>query len=90
MNADGSNQKNLTDNQASDRHPVWSPDGSKIAFCSSRDGNYEIYVTNADGSNQTRLTNNKNDDFDPVWSPDGSKIILYSSSRVLKKSLPGN
>ena len=33
-------------------------DGSKIAFSSSRDGNYEIYVMNADGSGQTRLTIN--------------------------------
>ena len=38
--------------------PAWSPDGSKIAFESGRDGNLEIYVMNADGSGQTRLTNN--------------------------------
>ena len=41
-----------------DFYPSFSPDGSKIAFSSDRDGNYEIYVMNADGSNQTRLTNN--------------------------------
>jgi len=32
------------------------PDGSKIAFGSNRDGNFEIYVMDADGSHQTRLT----------------------------------
>ncbi len=34
---------------------AWSPDGTKIAFDSRRDGNFEIYVMNADGTNPTRL-----------------------------------
>ena len=38
----------LTQNNAEDLHPVWSPDGKKIAFMSDRDGNYEIYVIDAD------------------------------------------
>ena len=42
---------------AIDREPGWSPDGTKIAFASDRDGNYEIYTMNADGTNQTRITN---------------------------------
>jgi hypothetical protein len=41
-----------------DAYPVWSPDGSKIAFYSDRDGNEEIYVMNADGTDQTNLTKN--------------------------------
>ena len=53
---------------------MWSPDGSKIAFVSDRDGNDEIYVMNADGSNQTRLTNNTVTDISPVWSPEDSSI----------------
>ncbi|GIV01726.1 MAG: hypothetical protein KatS3mg015_0556 [Fimbriimonadales bacterium] len=79
MNADGTNQTNLTNNAAIDSGPVWSADGSKIAFVSDRDGNDEVYVMNADGTNQTRLTNNPapSDRF-PVWSPDGSKIAFVS------------
>ena len=42
---------------ASTTHPDWSPDGSKIAFVSTRDGNEEIYVMRADGSGPTRLHN---------------------------------
>src|SRR5215218_9067398 len=56
----------FTSNQASDKEPEISPDGTKIAFVSTRDGilNPEIYVMNSDGSNQQRLT--KNDDINAV------------------------
>jgi hypothetical protein len=77
MNADGSNQINLT-NSRTEEGPAFSPDGSKIAFVSSRNGNFEIYVMNADGSGQTRLTNNPANDIDPSFSPDGSKIAFVS------------
>jgi len=79
MNADGSEQTRLTNNQASDFGPAWSPDGKRIAFASNLDGNYEIYVMNADGSGQTRLTNNQADDYDLAWSPDGNRIAFASN-----------
>jgi len=47
--------------------PAWSPDGSRIAFASKRDGNWEIYVMNADGSDQTRLTHDPGMDWGPGW-----------------------
>jgi Tol biopolymer transport system component len=68
MNADGSKQTRLTISPAVDREPAWSPDGTRIAFLSQRDGGREIYVMNADGSNQTRLTNNGNE-LEPAWGP---------------------
>jgi len=69
----------LTFDHTADSYPSWSPDGSKIIFDSSRDGNLDIYVMNADGSEQTRLTSNDSADYYPSWSPDGSKIIFDSS-----------
>src|SRR5215218_3820101 len=79
MNADGSEQTNISNNPAFDGYPHWSPDGKKIAFMTSRDGiNYEIYVMNADGTSQTRLTNNADLDAEPIWSPDGTKIAFRS------------
>ena len=46
MDADGGNQRNLSDNDSDDWNPAWSPDGRRIAFVSSRDGGSEIYVMN--------------------------------------------
>jgi Tol biopolymer transport system component len=70
---------NLTNNPASDTDPNWSPDGSMIAFASTRDNNHNIYVMNADGSGQTRLTRNAAPDFSPAWSPDGTRIVFQSN-----------
>ena len=42
--ADGSNVVRLTSSQGLDRFPIFSPDGTKIAFTSNRDGNTEIYL----------------------------------------------
>jgi len=78
MDPDGSNQTRLTSNTLPDTNPAWSPDGTRIAFVSSRDGNAEIYVMSADGSNPTRLTNNSVGDTNPTWSPDGSRIAFLS------------
>ena len=56
LNPDGSVQAKLTDNKWRDSNPVWSPDGSKIAFVSHRDGGSDIFVMDADGTNQVNLT----------------------------------
>ena len=58
--------------------PIWSPDGSKIAFTSNRDGNPEIYVMNADGSGVRRMTNSPQIDVSPTWSPTGNQIAWVS------------
>jgi TolB protein len=89
MNADGTGQRRLTRNAAVSllSAPAWSPDGRKIAFVGSRDGNFgrhslEIYIMNADGSGVLRLTHNTVQDSDPVWSPDGRKIAFVSNWQV--------
>ena len=84
MDADGKNQRRLTNNQHIDSSPLWSPDGKRIAFVSNRDGNAEIYVMDNDGGNQLNLTNDPNDDRSPSWSPDGKRIV-FSSDRDMDR-----
>jgi len=81
MNPDGTGEVNLTNSPGIDTNPVWSPDGTKIAFASDRDGFpvlLDIFVMNADGTNPINLTNSANTDAAPSWSPDGTKIVFHS------------
>ena len=79
MDANGKNLVKLTKGPASDLNPAWSPDGTEIAFASSRKGNLGIYVMDADGGNPMNLTQNPNGgDWSPGWSPDGSRIVFNS------------
>ena len=79
VNADGTGETRLTTAPGRDWLPLWSPDGSKIAFTSDRDGPGEIFVMNANGSGQINLTNDPGAaDGWPAWSPDGSKIAFQS------------
>jgi Tol biopolymer transport system component/LysM repeat protein len=55
LNMDGSSLKRLTNNNAQDGLPTWSPDGKSIAFVSNRGGAWAIWVMNADGNNQRKL-----------------------------------
>jgi len=85
MNDDGTHRRRLTKNtQAQDRHPRWSPDGTKIAFVRAMDKNKlqtsaEVFIINADGTQPQRLTLNNSHDLDPSWSPDGQRLAFTSS-----------
>jgi Tol biopolymer transport system component len=70
--------RRLTDDPAGNFEPAISPDGRRIAFASSRDGNAEIYVMNADGSEPRRLTHDPHSDTAPSWSPDGRYLAFLS------------
>ena len=82
MDADGGNQENLTNHPAYDAQPDWSPDGTKIAFVSGRDGDgSQIYVMDADGKNVIRLTEGRETKGWPDWSPHGRKIAFSVDHR---------
>lgn len=78
MNADGSDQTNLTNHPQGGRGPWWSPDGVQIAFASQRNAQPDIYLMNADGSDVQQLTDDPALDGFLRWSPDGSKVAFYS------------
>ena len=83
MGANGSNPIRLTNNSTADAHASWSPDGTRIAFTSQRDGLALVYIMNADGSNQLNITQSTTlDSSDPEWSPDGTTIAFTSYQRV--------
>src|SRR5881396_1419520 len=69
----------LTSDTSSASDPAFSPDGSRIAYVSQRDGNAEIYVMNADGTGAVRVTNDPQADGRPAFTPDGQAIVFHSS-----------
>jgi Tol biopolymer transport system component len=70
----------LTSDLAYNLDGAWSPDGSRVAFQSSRDGRDDIYVMNLSSGSVRRLTDGRGFNEYPDWSPDG-RLILFSSSR---------
>jgi TolB protein len=60
-------------------YPVWSPDGTRIAFSSDISGNWDIWAMNNDGSALTQLTSDPKNQFAPTYSPDG-KWLAYTSN----------
>jgi Tol biopolymer transport system component len=80
MQADGTEQKQLTVNEGVDDGPVVSPDGRYIVFVSNRQGATNIWRMEIDGSQPKQLTNGKHDDF-PQISPDG-KWVVYTATEA--------
>ncbi len=88
MNDDGSEQIRLTSHEANDGAPVWSPDGSEIAFTSNREGLTRVYIMNADGSRIRRLTRSQViSEREPQWSPDEKSIVFQAISADGKATL---
>ncbi|MEP6508298.1 MAG: DPP IV N-terminal domain-containing protein, partial [Gemmatimonadales bacterium] len=87
-NADGSNVVRLTNDPAIDSDPVWSPDGKRIAFVSTRaapQGASDVYVMNADGSNVVRRTT-VGRSWSPAWSPNGRRIAFVAERNPASNS----
>lgn len=77
---DGTAVTQLTNDPADDMMPVFSPDGSRIAFCSNRSGNWDIYIMDLTGGQPVQITNDPSDDFHPSFSPDGKKLVYCTFS----------
>lgn len=84
MDADGTNQIQVTDNGAANFAPFWHPSGEKVIFSSNLHNpegrDFELFIVNIDGSGLERVT--FSDEFDgfPVFSPDG-RYLVFSSNR---------
>ena len=69
----------LTDNDAEDHWPSWSPDGRMLAYQSLVDGNREIYIRVLPGGEPVNASQHDEQDLVPSWSPNGQYIVYYSS-----------
>lgn len=84
MDADGSNQRQVTDVGGASFAPYWHPDGDRILFSSNHHDpsgrDFDIYLMNLDGTGLQRITHADGFDGFPVFSPDGSQLV-FSSNR---------
>ena len=78
VDANGERLTRLTNNEASDWGPAWSPDGKRLLFTSDRQGNNEVFVIDADSTDAINLSRDSGQDTDPAWSPDGESIAFAS------------
>jgi Tol biopolymer transport system component len=66
----------LTDSPGYDAEGSYSPDGTRIVFCSTRDGDPDLYIMQSDGSGLRQLTDLPSYDGGPFFSPDGQWIVF--------------
>jgi TolB protein len=83
MNADGSNQRQVTDLGGANFAPYFHPDGRRILFASNhknpRSRNFDLFLVNVDGTSLEQITTNADFDAFPMFSPDGRKIVWASN-----------
>ncbi|MBL0939013.1 MAG: PD40 domain-containing protein [Gemmatimonadaceae bacterium] len=89
MNADGSDQKQITQLGGANFGPSWTPDGQRIIFSSNhknpRSRNFDLYTVKLDGSGLEQITFNPEFDGFPMFSPDGTKLIFASNRGATKE-----
>jgi len=78
MDADGNNQRRLTDNLSRDTHPRWSPDGTSILFLSPRSGGPQAWRVPLTAGEPEQMTHFPPGVADAEWFPDGSGIVFTS------------
>ncbi|MDE6792265.1 MAG: peptidase S41, partial [Muribaculaceae bacterium] len=76
----GGDAKQITSNEAYDGKPVWTRDGKKIVFISSREGSDDIFITNAEGGTPRRLTTNSGNETPLTFLNDS--ILLFNASQL--------
>lgn len=88
MNADGSNQRQITQLGGANFGPSWTPDGHRIIFSSNypnpHSRNFDLYIVNLDGSGLEQITTDSEFDGFPMFSPDG-RLLIWASNRNAQK-----
>ncbi|HEX2999946.1 MAG TPA: choice-of-anchor X domain-containing protein, partial [Armatimonadota bacterium] len=85
MNADGSNQRQLTTSAGNQVEPAWSPNGLRIAYASDEGGDYDIYLLTLTDSTKVKLTLGTSSERHPTWAAGGDKVAFMSDKSGLSK-----
>ncbi|WP_370459912.1 prolyl oligopeptidase family serine peptidase [Bacteroides sp. 519] len=83
MNANGSDNKQITKTPFSENEVTWIKNGSKLAFLSGESGSSQVWEMNPDGTGRKQLTNYKDDIEGFAFSPDEKKLLFISQIKVL-------
>jgi tricorn protease len=87
VDRNGGEARRLAGSTGTSSGPVFSPDGTKVAYTSRMDGNTDVYFVDAAGGVPVRLTYHPGNDTALGWTPDGTHII-FSSNRATHRDLP--
>ncbi|MDE6002869.1 MAG: peptidase S41, partial [Prevotella sp.] len=82
----GGEARQLTTNSAYDAYPVWSPDGNSIAFASTREGSFDVYLMSRNGGTPTRLTTSSNDEL-PITFSDNEHVLYKAKVMPTAQSI---
>ena len=86
MNADGTENKQITHTSYQENEVKWIKGGTKIAFLSNDDGSSQLYEMNADGSGRTKLSSYNGDLEGYAFSPNGKKIMFIAEVKTIKST----
>ena len=79
VDRNGGDAKRLITGTGIESGPVFSPDGSMVAYTGNYDGNEDVYVVSAAGGEPRRLTYHPSSDVALGWTPDGKRILFRST-----------
>jgi tricorn protease len=79
VSSKGGDARLLVSNPASESRPLYSPDGKRLAFTSTRTGNGDVYVLTLETGDVKRLTFDDGNELVSAWSRDGSKVYFQGS-----------
>ena len=80
--------RRITVHEAYDYRPVWSPDGSRIAFASDRTGDNNVFVVDTVTLKPVQLTFHQRPDAPVDWTPDGTEVIFVSARDLSPRRIP--